>query len=89
MKLMRPANAWAMTSLAGLLRSGPLAPKPEIVAKLNAELNKALASQEMKDLFAKEGAEGAPMSVAEFSKTVESEINNWKRVAQQAKIKAE
>jgi tripartite-type tricarboxylate transporter receptor subunit TctC len=71
---------------------GMLAPPntpTEIVSKLNAELNKALASQEMKDLFAKEGAEGAPMSVADFSKTVESEIANWKRVAQQAKIKVE
>jgi tripartite-type tricarboxylate transporter receptor subunit TctC len=67
----------------------PPATPPEILAKLNAELNKALASAEMKDLFAKEGAEGAPMSVAEFGKTVESEIAGWRRVAQQAKIKVE
>jgi tripartite-type tricarboxylate transporter receptor subunit TctC len=71
---------------------GMLAPPntpPEILNKLNAELNKALASPEMKELFAKEGADAAPMSVAEFGKTVESEINNWRRVAQQAKIKVE
>ena len=71
---------------------GMLAPPnmpPEILGKLNAELNKALASPEMKELFAKEGVDAAPMSVAEFGRTVDSEIANYRRVAQQAKIKAE
>jgi tripartite-type tricarboxylate transporter receptor subunit TctC len=71
---------------------GMLAPPnmpADVLGKLNAELNKALASAELKELFAKEGVDAAPMSVAEFGKTVESEISNYRRVAQQAKIKVE
>lgn len=71
---------------------GILAPPktpPEIVAQVNAEVNRILATPEMKEVFLREGAEPAIMSPAQFAATIKSEIEEWKKVARESNIKAE
>lgn len=71
---------------------GMLAPPrtpPEIVAQINADVNRILATPEMKEVFFREGAEPAIMSQAEFANTIHTEIEGWKKVAKEANIKAE
>ena len=71
---------------------GVLAPHgtpAEIVEKVNADMNRILATPEMKEVFLREGAEPAVMTPAEFAKTIREEIAGWKRVAQRANIKPE
>jgi tripartite-type tricarboxylate transporter receptor subunit TctC len=71
---------------------GMLAPPktpPEIVAQINADVNRILATPEMKEVFLREGAEPAMMSPSQFAATIKSEIEGWKKVAREANIKAE
>ncbi|MES2183705.1 MAG: tripartite tricarboxylate transporter substrate binding protein [Pseudomonadota bacterium] len=63
-------------------------PQP-IVDKLNAEINKAIRSDDMKAFFLREGAEPAPMSPPEFAGFIGKEIERWKKVAKAADIKPE
>jgi tripartite-type tricarboxylate transporter receptor subunit TctC len=71
---------------------GVLAPPktpPEVVAQINADINRILATPEMKEVFLREGAEPASMSPAQFAATIKSEIEGWKKVAKASNIKAE
>jgi tripartite-type tricarboxylate transporter receptor subunit TctC len=71
---------------------GILAPPktpPEIVAQINAEVNRILASPEIREVFMREGAEPMPMSADKFAATIKSEIEGWKMVAKASNIKAE
>jgi len=71
---------------------GVLAPPgtpPEVVSQINAEVNRILATPEMKEVLLREGAEPAPMPVAQFAATIKNEIAGWKKVAKDANIKAE
>jgi tripartite-type tricarboxylate transporter receptor subunit TctC len=71
---------------------GVLAPPktpPEIVNAINAEMNRILATPEMREVFLREGAEPAPMQPAQFARTIRDEIEGWKKVAKEANIKAE
>jgi len=61
----------------------------DIVEKINADMNRILTTQEMKDVFLREGAEPMPMSAATFAKTIKDEIEGWKKVAKAANIKPE
>ncbi len=63
-------------------------PQP-VVDRLNAEINKAIRSEEMKTFFLREGAEPAPMSPGEFAGFIGQEIGRWKQVAKAADIKPE
>lgn len=63
-------------------------PQP-VVDRLNAEINKIVASAEMKEFFLKEGAEPAPMKAADFEAFIATEIERWKQVAKAADIKPE
>jgi tripartite-type tricarboxylate transporter receptor subunit TctC len=72
---------WGVLTTAGT-------PK-DVVAKLNAEINKALASDEMKAFLLNEGAEPAPMSPEAFAGTIRADIERWKKVAKDAGIQAE
>jgi tripartite-type tricarboxylate transporter receptor subunit TctC len=71
---------------------GVLAP-PQLPAELanaiNAEMNRILAGAEMKEILAREGTEPAPMSATAFAATIRSEIEQWRKVAASANIKAE
>jgi tripartite-type tricarboxylate transporter receptor subunit TctC len=62
---------------------------PEVVAKLNAGINQALSSGEMKEFLLREGAAPAPMGAEAFGAVVRDDIERWKKVARAAGIKAE
>ena len=71
---------------------GILAPPrtpPEIVAQINADVNRILRTAEMREVFLREGAEPATMSAETFAATIKSEIEGWKKVAKASNIKAE
>ena len=72
---------WGVLTTAG-------APK-EVVVKLNAEINKALATDEMKGFLLNEGAEPAPLSPEAFGGVIRADIERWKKVAKDAGIQAE
>jgi len=68
---------------------GPPGLPDDIVQKVNRDMNAILASEDMKKIIQREGAEPAPMTSADFTRTVATEITTWKRVAQRAGIKPE
>jgi len=71
---------------------GVLAPPgmaKEMVASLNAEINKALSGADFKEILSREGTEPYIVTPAEAAETVRSEIEEWKKVAARAGIKAE
>jgi tripartite-type tricarboxylate transporter receptor subunit TctC len=71
---------------------GIAAPKntpAEIVARLNAEINAALADPKMKGLFADVGGAVLPGSPADFGKLLADETEKWGKVIRAANIKAE
>jgi tripartite-type tricarboxylate transporter receptor subunit TctC len=60
-----------------------------IVARLNAEVNRALATPELKGRLVAEGAEAAPATPREFGAFIAAEIERWRPVIQQAGLKPE
>jgi tripartite-type tricarboxylate transporter receptor subunit TctC len=68
---------------------GPPGMADDIVQKVNRDINAILATEDMRTIVQREGAEPAPMSSADFTRTVAAEIAAWKRVAQQAGIQPE
>jgi tripartite-type tricarboxylate transporter receptor subunit TctC len=68
----------------GLL--APAGTPPAIVERLNAEVNKVLATAEFKDFLLKEGALPAPMTSAQFAATIAADIPRWKLLAKQQNI---
>ncbi len=67
----------------------PAGTPKDVIAKLNAEINKALATDEMKEFLAREGAEAALVSPETFGEVIRSDIARWKKVAATAGIKAD
>ena len=63
-------------------------PKP-IVDKLNAEINKVLGKPEVKEAWAKQGAEPLVMTPAEFDTYLRGDIDKWAKVIQTAGIKVQ
>jgi len=61
----------------------------EIVAKLGAEVDKILATPEMKEKLAAQGAEVRAMTPAEFGAFIAREKERWAKVVKAAGIKAE
>lgn len=74
-------NWWGILAPAGT----PTA----VVDKLNRELKALLASEEVKNLFLKEGAEVDYMGPAEFGPFIAREITKWGKVVKEANIKVE
>ena len=72
-------NWWGLFAPAGTPR--------EIVNTLNAAVNKVLSSTEMKQLLEREGAGGAPMTVAELADLLPREIARYRKAAQAAGLK--
>jgi tripartite-type tricarboxylate transporter receptor subunit TctC len=62
---------------------------PEIIDKLNKEINAVLADPKMTTRMADLGAVPMPMTVAEFGKHVASETEKWAKVIRAANIKVE
>lgn len=69
--------------------SGPKGIPGEIVAKLNAAVNAALAKPELKERFHQLGGEVMPMSPAAFGKLVAEETVKWAKVVKFAGLKVE
>ena len=65
----------------------PAATPAAIVERLNAEINRALATPEMKARLEVEGAEAAPGSPASFGAMINSEIARWKPVVERANMR--
>jgi tripartite-type tricarboxylate transporter receptor subunit TctC len=62
---------------------------PEVLAKLNREINKALERPELKAAFAKIGVTPRGTTPAEAAAFTRSEFEKWKKVIVEGKIKAE
>jgi tripartite-type tricarboxylate transporter receptor subunit TctC len=71
-------------------RYGLIAPAgtpPAIVDKLNAALNEALKSEQVKARIASEGADPIPGTPQDYAKDIESEATKWSGVVQKAGIR--
>jgi tripartite-type tricarboxylate transporter receptor subunit TctC len=62
---------------------------PEIIQKLNQEINTGLAEPRIKARFDELGAEPMPMTVAEFGKFVADETGKWAKVVKFSGAKAD
>jgi tripartite-type tricarboxylate transporter receptor subunit TctC len=67
----------------------PAGTPPEIVAKINGDVTRALQSPEIKERFANLGMEAMPMSPVEFKKFVQTEIDDSAKVIKAAGIKVQ
>jgi tripartite-type tricarboxylate transporter receptor subunit TctC len=67
----------------------PKSTPPEIVAKLNQEINAALADPKMKMRFSDLGGVPTPMTPAEFAKLIANETEKWGKVIRAGNIKAD
>ena len=67
----------------------PAGTPTDVIARLNAEINKAIGSDEMKRFLEGEGAEGAAMSPQAFRDLIENEVKRWDKVAKEANIRAD
>src|SRR5262245_55204040 len=65
----------------------PAALPAAITARLNGEIAAILGQPDSAQRLTSEGAEPAPSSSAAFAKLLASEIERWKRVAREAKIR--
>jgi tripartite-type tricarboxylate transporter receptor subunit TctC len=74
-------------SYQGLL--GPAGIPRETVAKLNAELTRALNSQDMKEMLAKQGTEVRADTPEQLGGFIASEKARWAKVVKEAGIKAD
>jgi len=71
---------------------GIMAPKgtpSEIVTQLNNTIRKVIARQDVKDLWAKQGALPLSMTVPEFNQYLEADISKWAAIVKSAGIKPE
>jgi len=78
---------YEVTNWHGLL--GPKGLAPEIVERLNKEVNEALKSKEVEKTLASDGLEPAGGSAAEFTQVIRNEIARWQIVAKQVGLKVE
>jgi tripartite-type tricarboxylate transporter receptor subunit TctC len=77
----RAVNWWGIVAPAGT-------PQP-IIAKLHKAIGEVQNTPEVKEQFAREGADIVQMSPEEFGKFIESEMTKWGRVVKEGKIKAQ
>jgi len=68
---------------------GPAKLPEAITTKLNEEINKILASPELRDKFNAEALTVMPMTPSQFGKYIADEIAHWTTVARASKIEAE
>jgi tripartite-type tricarboxylate transporter receptor subunit TctC len=67
----------------------PRATPPEIVARLNREINAGLAAAEIKEKYAKLGTTPMVMTPEEFWAFAQGETDKWREVIERAGIKAD
>lgn len=68
---------------------GPRGLPPEIVTRVNQAVNAALAEPDLKDRFARLGAEPAGGTPQQFAAVVKAESAKWKKVITERKITAD
>ena len=71
----------------GLL--APAGTPRDVVAKINAEANKALAAPDVRDKLAAAGIEPVGGTSAQFGSFIQSEMARWAKVAQVAGVQPE
>lgn len=62
---------------------------PEVTARLNAAINKALTTEKVRDAFARLGTDVGGGTPEEFGVTVRSEMARWGRIVKDAGIKVQ
>jgi len=67
----------------------PAATPPDIVAKLNAELNAELRLPDVRDTLAKQGLQPTGGSAEQLAQLTRSDLDRWARVVQAAHIEAD
>jgi tripartite-type tricarboxylate transporter receptor subunit TctC len=80
-------KGYETSTWGGLL--APAGTPKEVIAKLNAEANQALAAPDVKDKLAAAGFEPAGGSPAHFADFIVSEMQRWAQVAKAAAIQPE
>jgi tripartite-type tricarboxylate transporter receptor subunit TctC len=65
---------------------GPAKMPAEITARLNAEINKALASPALRERLSGEAIEPMPMTPDQFGKFIHADIARWSTLARERKI---
>src|SRR5258708_26281614 len=68
---------------------GPARMPEAITRKLNEEINRILATQELRDTFAAQALTVMPMTPSQFGKYIADEVVHWTAVARASKIDAE
>jgi tripartite-type tricarboxylate transporter receptor subunit TctC len=68
---------------------GPAKMPPEIVARLNTEINKAIATPELKQRLSGEALEPMPMTPEQFGKFMAADIAKWAKLAKERNITLE
>src|SRR5262245_11088680 len=87
-----PAIAETLPGYEAIIWFGVGVPRgtpPEVIARLNREINAGLASPEMKEKFAKLGTTPMVMTSEEFWKFAQGETTKWEKVIQDAGIKVD
>ena len=79
--------SYAVTNWFGL--AAPKGTPPEIVAKLQAEVKKALADPGFQERLAQQGAAPGGMASADFGQFVKQQTQSWGAVAKAAGVKPE
>ena len=69
--------------------AGPANLPPAVIAKLNAELNKVLASPEFADKMSTEALTVMPMNPQQFATYIKDDITRWSKVAKDRHIEIE
>jgi tripartite-type tricarboxylate transporter receptor subunit TctC len=67
----------------------PAGTPADIVGRLNAEINRSLATEKLRARLEIEGAEAAPDSPAGFGTLIDREIVRWKPVVERANMRPE
>jgi tripartite-type tricarboxylate transporter receptor subunit TctC len=60
-----------------------------VVARLNEEINRALASPDVRERFASQGAEATLMTPAQLGTFIKAEVGKWARVVRESGARAE
>lgn len=68
---------------------GPAKMPPEVTRRLNEEINKALATPELRQRLSGEALDPMPMTPEQFGKFMEDDIAKWAKLAQERHIKLE
>jgi len=68
---------------------GPAKMPPEITKRLNAEINKAIGSPQLRERLAGEALEPMPMTPEQFGAFIQADIARWSQLAKERNIKLE